>query len=300
MRNWIYGLVLAAATSILLLKAADRVARRAGRLPDIPRPNAYEELLRVAEQLKKFEKEPSEMTREEAIRTASTERALLEPVHSLVRTNSAVPLKTMAGWGDEHETQVKKLKRLTVALAMQARAHEVSGDTNLAGRALLDIVFLGHLMARGGIYVDAVNSLAVETLGVGMLRPKVRLLDAPSSRWAARELEALEERREPPEAILEREKAWSHASFGLVSRIGGLLRRSAEASRRTRLLEKYHETARRTRHLILALGAHAYEREKGRSAARPDELVPDILKAVPVDPVGRESFKDLPQLDAPL
>src|SRR5262245_23022530 len=120
MRNWLYWPIIVAAVLILLFRVADRIARRGNILPKTPAPNAYEELISVAEKLNKFEREPSEMSRDEKVRMAEAERPVLEPVHALLRTNSAVLLKISTGWTDEHQKDIKKLKRLAVALAMQA------------------------------------------------------------------------------------------------------------------------------------------------------------------------------------
>jgi hypothetical protein len=237
------------------------------------------------------------MNREATIRAAESNRSKLEPVRALLRTDMAVPLKTAPAWVDAHEQDIKSLKRLAVALGIEARAQELAGNTNGAGGTLVDLIYLGQAMRRGGVYVDAVNGLVVETIGVGTLRPKVRFLDGAACRGAVRELEALEANREPAGTFLEREQAWSRASFGLVSRTMTWFGRKADAERSAKFRQKFDESTSRVQRLLLVLAARALEVETGRRVENPADLVPGVLRTVPVDPKTKQPASKIPALD---
>jgi hypothetical protein len=181
-----------------------------------------------------------------------------------------------------------------VVLGVQSKAALMDGGTNDSAMHLLDVILLGQAMARGGLLIDGINALAIETIGTASLRTQVPQLDAAFCRSAAQELERGETRREDPARILRTEKDWSAASFGLVSRMGGFFLRKAEAQRHEQFLGRYQETTRRTRRLMLLLGARAIELETGQPVTNVPGLVPAVLKAVPLDPETKEPMTEMP------
>lgn len=195
---------------------------------------------------------------------------------------------------DKHAEDVKRLKRLAVVLGIQSKAELLDGSTNNAAKCLLDVILLGHALARGGILSDGINALAVETIGTASLRAQVPYLDAEFCRSAAQELERYEARREQPERILKTEKDWSAASYDLISRMGGLFLRKADAYRHAEFTRRYQETTRRTRRLMLILEARAVELETGRRVMSSSDLVPGVLKSVPVDPDNSAPMTEIP------
>ncbi len=101
------------------------------------------------------------------------------------------------------------------------------------------------------------------------------------------------QQHEAPERILQTEQAWSAASFGLVSRVGGLLLRKAEVQRHEQFTERYQQTVRRTRRLILVLAARAVELETGQRVTVPSDLVPGVLKSVPLNPAKNRPMTEI-------
>jgi hypothetical protein len=134
----------------------------------------------------------------------------------------------------------------------------------------------------------------VETVGAAAVRGEVGRWDATLSRSAAQELERAEVRREQPERILKTQKDWSAASFGLVSRVGGLFLREADARRYMEFKRRSAETTRRTRRLMLELAARAVELETGQRVANGQLLVPRVLKSIPLDPKDNAPMTEIP------
>jgi hypothetical protein len=151
----------------------------------------------------------------------------------------------------------------------------------------LDIILLGQAMGRGGILSDGISAITIETLGAGTLRLQITHLDAKTCRAAAQELERSESRREGPEQTLKTEKDWSIANLGLAGRIAGFYLRKAVAKRDAEFIHRQQEVVRRTRRLIIALAARAVELNTGHPVSSPSDLVPAVLKAVPLDPETR-------------
>lgn len=286
-----FGLLLVA----LVLELGDLLARRTDPLPAPPQPNGYTGLLAFASELSLPQGDLAEITPAAIRQTAEANRPALEKTRGILRTPIAVPLSVERGWSEQHQTNVKQLNRLAVTLGLQARAEVLGSDTNAAARSWLDVILLGQGMARGGLLVDGLNALAIETIGMASLRGLVPNLDAATSRSIARELEQNEASRETPARMFQTEKAWSAASFGLVSRVGGLFAGKADQQRQASFLKRYHEAVRRTRRLTLSLAARAFALETGKAAATPADLVPGLLKSVPIDPETGAPMTELPR-----
>ena len=294
MWKWIARIIITLAVLVLALRLADRLARRGHPLPAIPQPNGYDTLLAVAGEVSTPQGDLADLGPKAIGQLAQTNREALKRLQAALRAETGVPLRIEGGWGDEHAEDVKKLKRLAVVLGIQSKAELLDGSTNNSARCLVDVILLGQALARGGLLSDGVNALAVETIGTASLRAQVPLQAADFCRGAAQELERAEARREAPERIVQTEKAWSAASFGLVSRVGGLLLRKAEVQRHEQFTERYQQTVRRTRRLILVLAARAVELETGQRVTVPSDLVPGVLKSVPLDPAKNRPMTEIP------
>ena len=142
--------------------------------------------------------------------------------------------------------------------------------------------------------VDGITGLAVEMIGNASLRSRIPHMDAATCRQTAHDLEHSESKRESPAQIVANEQAWSKASFGLVSRLGGLLMRKAETRRQAEFTTRSLETARRTRQLMLRIGSRAIELETGRPVTNAAVLVPAVLSALPLDPETRIPMTTVP------
>jgi hypothetical protein len=298
MWKWISRTLIVLAVLTMALRTADRLSRRAGPLPTVPQPNGYDTLLEVAASVSTPQGDLADLGDDAIHRLAETNRTALIRLHDALRASTAVPLRTERDWSDRHTADLKKLKRLAVVLSLQSRAEMLQGDTNRSAGRLLDVVLLGQALARGGLLVDGLNALAVETVGAASLRSQVAHLPADFCRSAAQDLEQAETRREQPERIFETEKNWLAVRFGLVSRVGGWIQRKGSARRHTEFRARYNETVKRTRGLILRLAAHAVELETGQRVTDPASLVPGVLQSVPMDPERRAPMTEIPGVEA--
>jgi len=288
-------IILAAVLLLIAIKLADRAARRTDPLPAVPEPNAYETLVDVARKVETPAGDLTDMSSEEIRKTAESNRKSIERLHEALRKEMAVPLSAKKGWGDEHASDVKKLKRLAIVLGIQSKAELLEGRTNKSAAHLVDVILLGQSLARGGMVSDGINSMVIETIGTASLRAQIAHLDAGTCRSVAQELERSEGRREPAERVFKTQKTWSIRSFGLIGRFGEAFTGKSQGERRAEFIKRYSETTRRTRRLILLLAARAVELESGRKVKDPNALVPAVLVSVPVDP---ETNRELPLADA--
>lgn len=291
--KWFYRGLVAVCTLILLLQGLNWAARRANTLPSVPNPNGYDRLLVAAGKVSLPSKEMIEVTTNEVLEISRQNAAVLENLRTDLAAQSAVPLRASSGWVEQHYDDLSKLKRLAVAVNLDARALTLQGRTNEAALRYLDVIVLGQAVARGGVVADALTGIAIETIGNVGLRSELKGLSSAELSSLARALGQAESRRDATETILQTEKRWVAASFGLVSRLGGLLNRKAMTRGREDFARRYDENRRRTGRLILFVAARAFELDHARAASGPAELVPKYLPAVPVDAVTGKAFEDI-------
>ncbi len=297
MWKWISTILLVVAVVILSLRIADRLERRRHVLPVLPQPNGYETVFQIAHEVSVPQGDLADLSADAVRQYAQTNQQLLAKLSAALAMESGVPLKTETGWRAKHAEELKPVKHLTVSLGLQSKASLSNNNTNESAQYLIEMISLGQAIPRGGLIIDGLTGLAVETIGAGMLRGQVPGLDATACRNAARELEQLEARRESSERILKTEKTWSGASYGLISRIGDRFFQKTYADRYAKFNDRYQETIKRTRRLMLLLASRAIELETHKRPANTADLVPGVLKAVPLDPVSNEPMTDIPQLN---
>jgi hypothetical protein len=294
-RKWVHRIILGVAVGSLAFKGLDLLARRTGPLPTVPKPNAYADALAVAARIKLPRGEFSELSNQAVQSWAQTNRDALQNIEAVVGAESGVPLEVKVGWPDRHAQDVAKLKRLAVALALQARAEQLESRTNAAARTHLNIIMLGELMGRGGTLNDTIYGLTIETLGAASLRGDLIAMDAPTSSLAARALAKADAHRDQPEQVLETQRRWAVKSFGLISRAGGIVLEGSAAKRLAELETRWSKAVGRTRRLTLMLAARAYELETGQPAKQPADLIPKFLPAIPLDPDTKAPFRNIPK-----
>ncbi len=282
---------------LVAIRVADWTVRRTSKLPAVAHPNGYARIVELAGQLKRPTADMAEMKSAEVLALGKANAPLLRELHTLLDGPVQVPLATESAWVNRHHDDLKSLKRLALILGIQARSHLLESRTNEAIECEIDMIRLGQGISRGGVLVDGLTGLTIELVGGAALRAQAANLGGGACGKAAQAIEACEVRREPAAQVLATETAWSRASFGLVSQLGGLLASRGSAERFKDFRSRHEDTVRRTRRLALLLAVRAWEQETGRPVAKPAEVVPGILKAVPVDPGTGRPMPDVPRLE---
>jgi hypothetical protein len=278
------------------LKAANWSAKHGHTLPPPPHPNGYEEILSAAEWLKPLPKDLIELSADEVQQLAEQNRPAVELAKKALRLDSAVPLEPTKIWNEKHLDDLTRLKQLTVAIGMESRTQMLAGNTNESARCDLDLIRLAQTTRRGGLMIDGITSLGIETIGAASLHGKISRLDAAGCRELAAALETICVQREKPEVIIATEKAWSAQRFGLVHWIGGIVARTANHKNDQRLVTRSHAAGNQLQRLLLRLAARAYALENQHPPTLISELVPTYLKSVPRDFETGKEFQEIPKL----
>lgn len=279
---------------IALFRLGDTWMRRGTALPKLPDPNGYDRLLVLSRQVTAPRGDLADLSAAAILALGNTNRETLGKVREVLKSETAVSLGADRGWVEKHAEDLKSLKKLSVVLAIQSRAAELEKNTNVALGYFLDVVRLGHAMARGGLLTDAVSGLTAETIGVASVRSLIPALGADAAAEAARELEHLDTSRELPEQILARERQWARASFGLYGWVGDTLLQKSGGKRGIEFFSRHQDIVHRTRRVMLSLAARSIEARTGKRVTDPAQLVPSVLKAVPLEPGKSTPMTEIP------
>ncbi len=185
-------------------------------------------------------------------------------------------------------------KQLAQAFAAAGRLAEEEQRPTDAARDYADTVRYGCLLSRGGVIINSLVGIAVEAIGGTRLTKVVDKLDAPTCRELAAELAAADAARDSFETTMSQEHDWAKRSFGLRGRIMLVFTYRSIKQTESRFRTKVEGRQLQTRNLILNLAARAYELEKGAKPGKPEHLVPEYLKAVPIDPTTGTNIMVLP------
>ena len=184
-----------------------------------------------------------------------------------------------------HSQDLARIKWLGYALTAEGRLAEMENRPGDAAESYSGTVRLGHAITQGGVIIESLVGLAIESIGIARLENLARNLDSKQCREVACALETVESGRESVETVLEREHAWDRRIRGFRGQISRLVRFKTVQQVEQKWAGRIRGQQTRTRLLLVQLAAQAYELDKGERPKSLADLVPAYLKAIPQDPL---------------
>ena len=266
------------------------VGGRAAPAPKLPDPNGYDDFVKAGRLVKGEWPNKGDFAKAEVSQLKTfveANQATVDLARVGLGRECMVPLEnSQAGLAThfEHLTPIRAVGRLLQGSAIVA---EGEGRIVEASRAYRDELALGQAVTQGGVGVDqSIGAVLQWQAVVGLRKLRDRL---PREEIAALlpELEALDRKRVPIEAVEARWLAWHQESHNpavrLMYRLSGLEKtgRAAELA----LTKKSRErVVRDLRFLAVELAIHAYHLDTKTWPRSIKDLVPKYLAAVPIDP----------------
>ncbi|MGB7747319.1 MAG: hypothetical protein WBN75_08525 [Verrucomicrobiia bacterium] len=289
-RNWLI-VVLLIPTVIVTAVAGLLVFQELRPLPPIqplPQPNGYTGLVQAAGMISPESWDYAALDEAQLREIVSANAAALSVARASMSNECRVPIQFSPPNSEPaHLSGLAGLKRLAQAFTVEGKFAEEQRRFGDAAGSYLDVIRLGNNSARGGVLIDSLVGLAIENMGVAGLQKITGQLDAKTCRAAAATLETLEAQRQSWTDILQQEQAWSRRAFpGIKYRWGELVMSSSLKKAGQKAGQKFNGQEKKTRQLTIDLAARAYELENGRRPASVADLVPNYLKAIPLDPVS--------------
>jgi len=195
-------------------------------------------------------------------------------------------------WIRAQTTDLVNLKAAAWAMDADALLLSQQGDATGALNECLDLLRFGQAISRHGLLINFLVGSACEVIAVRRMTNLCTTLNVADCRRAALALQEHESRRESINDITRRDKQWSRRTYGMFARIRAMIDEGSLNPKGLGLLfvnpAKEHQTrAREVRLCMLQLAARAFELERGRKLRNASELVPEFLRAVPLDPVSQ-------------
>lgn len=289
LKKWIVGLV---GLSILVLVVLAFLPRSPGDPPGItiPDPNGYDDFVEAGRRASIGSNIPSlseNVETKELEALVANNQAPLQLLREGLAKESQVPLHYVASYETAHLKDLRALKNALRLLVLEGRLQEEKDQFGEASESYLSAVQYGHAVSNGGLIIDVLVGLAAQGVGIKSLDAVVQQLDVEQSRKALRSLSQIDQTRSfDPKTVIEREKRY----FQEKERRG--LQKKIFNPFEARMLKPVHDSFRgkvnkalaNRRRLMVRLGAHLFELEKGTRPKAIGDLIPDYLSQMPIDP----------------
>jgi hypothetical protein len=297
MRNTVFkillllGALIAIAMGVALLFPARPIAPP----KPLPNPNAYDVFTQAARLVDKASSSHQKFSQEELAALNASNSNALHLARSGFQYECRVPVEFTEAYMAAHLGELGGLKALAAAFSAEGRLAELEDRPADAARVHLDTIRLGTQCRRGGVLIDTLVAMVVESIGTRNLQAIVPRLDLATCRHAADVLEQLDEKREPWQAIVDQEESWARQTYpGIQYRLAALLTQRTSTKAMSKARDKMESHQANTRRLMIQLAARAYELEKGAPPKAVSDLVPGYLKTIPKDPATGTNLVYLP------
>jgi hypothetical protein len=283
-------IVLSLLFAIVLLPVAGAYFKIAFPLPiphvDAPDPNGYLVLARLGDELEQADTLSLESPSETQIREfVDANRQRLQEARAALELPHVVPVRYDSA-ELQHVDSIHGLRQLARGMINEAGVAALDGRPDAAVLICLDVVWLGQIAGRGGFFVDALFNAAIERLGLQQLAKTRQSISPPATRRLIEALQHLEGQREPFQAVIQHETAWQQHAYGWPGRIAFDTGENVkEAIKNSRNALSAH-----TRLLICDLAVRLYRVEHGKLPKRLEQLTPNYLQELPVDPFSGQPF----------
>jgi hypothetical protein len=276
------GILLAIGTTAIVVSKTEPLPL----IKSLPNPNGYDDLVKAATMVSgdNLNFNSKNLTQLHDMTVANAQALALARIG--LGKECRVPLQFTQAYNEKHLNDLAGMKRLAQAFITEGKMAELENRPNDAVESYLDTLHLANESSRGGVLIDELVGVAIEGIGASQLTNLVHQLDAKSCRETAGDLEVLDTQRQTWDDVAQQENAWSRRTFtGLRYAILRIVEKKSTDNMCAAVKLKKQKYPKMTRQLSIQFAARAYALDKGNPPESVDDLVPDYLKAVPIDPI---------------
>ena len=246
------------------------------------KPNGYDDLLQAADRLSNvLVPFADETPPASAAAFVARHQAALKQIRTGLSRECQVPLSYTFDYPSADYGKVRQLAR---ALDLEAEVATNEGRMADTARIGVDCMRLGNEISRGGLKIHWLVGNSMESYGFHRIAEVRHSLSADECREAVNAIDVIDSEREALGAIQQREHAWSQHVFGWRYTLARAVCAPVRAAYETDLTWIGVRNEARTRLLQTDLAIRAFQLEHNRYPDRLDELVPSLLRKIPVDP----------------
>src|ERR1035438_8480104 len=166
----------------------------------LPQPNGYDDFVKAGGMVTDNAFDYRTMSQEE-LRAFVTKNA---EALKLVRTGLGHDCRMPLDYSATNPTNIRNLsiiKRLDFAVMAEGRLAELENRPADAAEAYLAVIRLGCAMSQGGLIIDSLVDIAIESIGTSGMQRLTLTLDAKQCREAAAVLESCDARRDSTDTM---------------------------------------------------------------------------------------------------
>ena len=255
----------------------------------LPTPNGFDDLVRAGNLI---EGEIPAADLDRSLSVVERNREALKTARAGLARSSLVPLPLQRDL-QSHMDQMAAIRSLGRLFVAEGRLAHEDGQIAAAARSYIDAVRLGHECMRGGLLIDSLVGLAIESTGLQGLADLASMLDDAELQDVLLRLVEVEQRREPFDDILATERVWQRIAIPWRERV--MLDISGQGSK---LLQPaidsadaaYKRGQAKLRLLILDLAVRRFSQDRGSFPESLVDLEPRYIPAMFNDPFGQKTF----------
>lgn len=276
--------------------------------------NGYQDLVGAARSLVMVEAEDLceevELADEQLESFLNANRTALDAARDALARPCRVPLEYSADFYDRHMDDIRGFRDLSRALALEVKHARRARDLNAAAIGGINILDLANAIRNGGLITDLLVSIAINGVGVNLLRQLQNEWSVDQCIQLSAELLRVDGGRESFEDVARRDQDWEQEVLPLMNddtaidesgldsnsddidpelreALENVIKEMAELPRDSTLDMQRPLDDREsalTRLLAVDLAVRAYRQVNGRYPKRLGELVPRFIGEIPLDP----------------
>ena len=254
--------------------------------PALPSPNGYDDLIEAARLLPIQRAAADYSTNLSALRgIVASNRTALQMARRGLDRNCRVTVQESLEYMEAHLEEINGLRRVALAFKAEGQLAEAEGEASTAARSYLDGTRVGLKGLAGGLIITRLVAIRCSDIGLSSLTKISDQLHSQECRKVAAELENLLEQIEPLEDTVAADLRWQRESMNLLERLAVNTRyRKASVNAQANFAQKVSAQRVSTTAAMIQFAARAYELEKKEKPRAIEQLAPEFLKAIPVDP----------------
>lgn len=265
----------------------------------VPVPNGYDCISKSPALLTSPDEPPTRSDKDFSLARAKhyvTNNAAIMPlVQSALSNQWAVPIQFANDWMSEHcSHNLPQAKRIAQLFSCAGYVAEQEGRYHDAAKLYLDGLRFGSAVARGGLIIDSLVSVADERIALFPLDRLEPQLSADDCRFILAELEKWKANRESFQSVQEREKKWADV-FGRLQigafrmeleRVMEMIKTRSvypQAAVIAKAKARYTAVVDQAQSLEVRLALRAFELERKTPAKGWADLIPTYLPVIPTN-----------------
>ena len=258
----------------------------------VPHPNGYDDFVAAGKLLTGDAPDRKTATLSELQAYLATNQPALERARLGLTKDCASPTVYTTNYIESLASSLSPIKGIAVTFCLVGRKAELEGRPEEAAQVYLSTFKIGTGLSRNALLIDALVSIAIESIGSSSFEGLIPKLTAAQCRTNLIALEKIYRDQEPFALVIIHENRFTQ-SYPFNLRIQEMIvERAFHPGALVQKKTKVKYDAQLLKLLLLEknLADRAFELEQGHPPAKWNDIVPAYLPAIPTDPATGQAL----------